>query len=64
MPTLVMTGEEGMDTVVPTAATRRYLDLIPGAQFERLERTGHIGLITRPERFAEIVARFVYASSH
>jgi pimeloyl-ACP methyl ester carboxylesterase len=64
MPTLVMTGEEGMDTVVPTDATRRYLDLIPGAQFERLERTGHIGLITRPERFAEIVARFVYASSH
>lgn len=63
-PTLVIAGEEGMDTVVPTEATRRYLDLIPGARFERLERTGHIGLITRPERFAEMVGRFVHANSH
>jgi pimeloyl-ACP methyl ester carboxylesterase len=58
-PTLVVTGEDGMDTVVPTESTLRYLELIPGARFERLERSGHIGLITRPERFAEIVAGFV-----
>jgi 3-oxoadipate enol-lactonase len=63
-PTLVVAGEDGMDTVVPTEATRRYLDLIPGARFERLERTGHIGLITRPERFAEIVGGFVHANNH
>jgi len=63
-PTLVITGEDGMDTVVPTDATRRYQQLIPGAKFERLERSGHIGLITRPERFAEIVSGFVHANSH
>src|SRR6266542_108847 len=49
-PALLITGEDGMDTVVPTEATRRYQQLIPGARFERLERSGHIGLITRPER--------------
>jgi 3-oxoadipate enol-lactonase len=63
-PTLVVTGEDGMDTVVPTESTRRFLDLIPGAAFERLERSGHIGLITRPERFAEMVGGFVHANSH
>ena len=63
-PTLVIAGEEGMDRVVPTEATRRYLELIPGARFARLERTGHIGLITRPERFAEIVSGFVHANRH
>jgi pimeloyl-ACP methyl ester carboxylesterase len=63
-PTLVVTGEDGMDTVVPTESTRRYLELIPGARFERLERSGHIGLISRPERFAEIVSGFVHANSH
>ena len=63
-PTLVVAGEDGMDTVVPTESTRRLLDLIPGAAFERLERSGHIGLITRPERFAEMVGGFVHANSH
>jgi hypothetical protein len=53
-----------MDTVAPTESTRRFLDLIPGAAFERLERSGHIGLITRPERFAEMVGGFVHANSH
>ena len=63
-PALVITGEDGMDTVVPTEATRRYQQLIPGAGFERLERSGHIGLVTRPGRFAEIVSGFVHANSH
>jgi 3-oxoadipate enol-lactonase len=63
-PTLVIAGEEGMDTVVPTEATRRYLELIRGARFERFERSGHIGMITRPERFAEIVSGFVHANRH
>lgn len=63
-PALVVTGEDGLDTVVPTEATQHYQQLIPGARFERLKRSGHIGLITRPARFAEIVSGFVHAHNH
>ena len=57
-PTLVVTGEAGLDRVVPVAGTREYLELIPGSVGVTLERTGHIGLITRPEAFAEIIWRW------
>jgi 3-oxoadipate enol-lactonase len=59
MPTLVITGVPGLDRVVPVDQTRRYQQLIAGAELVTLERTGHLGSITRPRRFAEIVARFV-----
>ena len=61
-PTLVVTGAEDLDRTVPPALTRRYLDRIPGAELAVLERTGHMGTITRPVEFAEIVADF--ASRH
>jgi 3-oxoadipate enol-lactonase len=57
--TLVVTGEDELDQIVPVAVTRRFLTLIPGSQYEKMERSGHIGLLTRPKRFAEIVAGFV-----
>ena len=47
-PTLVVTGEDGLDRVVPADVTRRYATLIPGARYVKIERTGHIGLLTRP----------------
>lgn len=59
VPTLVVTGEDDLDRIVPPGITRRYLSLIPGAQYEKMERTGHLGLLTRPRRFAEIVSGFV-----
>ena len=55
-PTLVVTGEDALDRVVPADVTRRYLTLIPGARYVKIERTGHIGMLTRPSEFAEIVA--------
>lgn len=58
-PTLVITGEDGLDQVVPPGITRQYQALIPGARYEKMEGTGHIGMLTRPRRFAEIVSRFV-----
>jgi 3-oxoadipate enol-lactonase len=58
-PTLVVTGEEALDLVVPVEVTRRYQALIPGARYEQMERTGHLGMLTQPRRFAEIVSRFV-----
>jgi 3-oxoadipate enol-lactonase len=57
-PTLVVTGEPALDRVVPVAGTLEYLDLIPGAVAARLERTGHIGVVTRPEAFAELIVRW------
>lgn len=63
-PTLVTTGEEGLDRVVPVPITRRYCALIAGARYELIERTGHIGLLTRADRFAEVVGEFVNANSH
>ncbi len=58
-PTLVVTGEANLDRVVPVAETREYLALIAGARLVTFEGTGHIGLMTRPEEFAEIVGGFL-----
>ena len=59
--TLVVTGEPGLDRVVPPASTREYLDLIPGAQHVVLEGTGHVGLVSKPEAFARLVGDFIDA---
>ncbi len=60
-PTHVVTGQNGLDRVVPVANTREYVDAIRGARYTALEGTGHIGLVTQPERFAVAVADFVAA---
>jgi len=56
---LVMTGEAALDRIVPVQVTERYMNELPSAQRVVLERTGHIGLVTRPVEFAEILGRFV-----
>jgi pimeloyl-ACP methyl ester carboxylesterase len=61
-PTLVVTGEPGLDRVVPISASLEYLSLIRGARHQILDRTGHIGLITRPSEFAALIASFVVES--
>jgi len=58
-PTLVVTGEPHLDHVVPVDGSSEYLRLIPDAHAVVLERTGHLGSITRPEVFARIIRRFV-----
>jgi pimeloyl-ACP methyl ester carboxylesterase len=58
-PTLVVTGERGLDRTVPVDLTERYLDLIPGAERAWLTDTGHMGTVTRPAEFARIVTAFV-----
>lgn len=61
VPTLVVTGEESLDRVVPVGSTRTYASLIRNAQYETLKGTGHIGVLTQPERFANLVSGFVHA---
>ena len=58
-PTLIVTGEPALDRVVPVAVTHQYARLIPHARLVTFERTGHVGLVTRPRAFANLVAPFV-----
>ena len=62
-PTLVVTGEPELDQVVPVSTTLAYLRLIAGARHASLDRTGHLGSITRPEMFASIVHESVHAAA-
>jgi 3-oxoadipate enol-lactonase len=57
-PVLVITGEDDLDRVVSPALTRRYLSSLPSARHVVLQRTGHMGLLTRPAEFAEMVQHF------
>jgi len=59
VPTLVLTGEPELDRVVPVAGTHEYLDLIPNVVARTLERTGHIGLVTKSNEFARAIRDFV-----
>jgi pimeloyl-ACP methyl ester carboxylesterase len=64
VPTLVVTGEPALDRVVPPALTLEYLRWWPHARHVTLARTGHLGLITRPQEFARIVAAFLDECAH
>jgi 3-oxoadipate enol-lactonase len=61
-PTLVITGEDSLDRVVPVQSTQEYTRLIAGARYEMMNGTGHIGIVTQPERFAHIAGDFANAS--
>jgi pimeloyl-ACP methyl ester carboxylesterase len=58
-PTLVVTGEPGLDHVVPVDGTSEYARLIHGARAATIERTGHVGALTRADVFAALVRDFV-----
>jgi pimeloyl-ACP methyl ester carboxylesterase len=62
-PTLLITGESALDSVVPTHHTLGYARFLPHAESLTFERTGHIGVVTRPVAFAESVASFVARSA-
>jgi pimeloyl-ACP methyl ester carboxylesterase len=57
-PTLVITGEDRLDRVVPPARTREYMQQLRCARHVMLPQTGHIGLVTKPEVFADLVCQF------
>lgn len=62
-PTLVVTGEAGLDRVVPMASSLDYLTLVPDARHVVMKRTGHLGSLVHPDEFASIVGDFVHARS-
>ena len=57
-PALIVTGERALDHVVPVDGSIGYVSLIRRAHGVVLERTGHLGSITRPAAFAAIVRDF------
>ena len=59
--TLVVTGEPGLDRVVPFDSTREYVDFIPGARHAVLTGTGHVGFVSKPDEFARLVGDFIDA---
>jgi pimeloyl-ACP methyl ester carboxylesterase len=64
VPTLVLTGEEDLDRVVPVGSTRAYAALIPRAEHRMIVNTGHMGLLTQPSVFADVVSGFAHAHHH
>ena len=58
VPVLVVTGERGLDRVVPAELTAEYTRIWPHATAVTLERTGHLGLVTRANEWAGIIERF------
>ncbi len=56
-PTLIVWGEH--DTLVPAKDAKRLEDLIPDARREMFERTGHVAMLERPERFNRVLADFL-----
>jgi len=57
-PVLVVTGAPGLDRVVPTHVTAEYTRIWSRATAVTLERTGHLGLVTRADEFARIIVHF------
>ena len=58
-PALVITGEPGLDLILPVDVTRRYLDDLSSAQHVVIKHTGHLGSVTRPDEFADVLGRFM-----
>ena len=48
-PALVITGEPGLDRVLPVDVTRRYLDDFARREHVVMKHTGHLGFVTRPD---------------
>ena len=61
-PTLVVTGEPGLDHVIAGDAGSAYTRLIGNAQASVLAGTGHLGIVTKPGAFAATVKTFADAA--
>jgi pimeloyl-ACP methyl ester carboxylesterase len=58
VPTLLLTGEAGLDHVVPLESTREYLERIADCRHAVVAGTGHLAVVTRPDTWADVVGSF------
>jgi pimeloyl-ACP methyl ester carboxylesterase len=63
-PALIVTGEPDLDRVVPTHITARCARGLRNVSETVLPRTGHLGMVTRADLFATVVARFAENLHH
>jgi len=56
VPALIVTGEPGLERVVPPADTLQYRTWLPGARVVTLPDTGHNGTVMKAREFAAAVA--------
>jgi pimeloyl-ACP methyl ester carboxylesterase len=56
-PTLIVWGAH--DTLVPVKDAARMRELIPGSRSEVFERTGHVAMLERPQRFNKLLREFL-----
>jgi pimeloyl-ACP methyl ester carboxylesterase len=61
-PTLVVTGEPGIERVVPVESTKQYLAYIPHSRYEMIPNAGHTVSLIHPECLARITSEFVNGS--
>lgn len=57
-PALIITGERDLDRVVPTEVTASCARGLRDVRHQVLSRTGHLGIVTRADDFAGMVADF------
>lgn len=54
-PTTLITGERELERVVPVESTLEIAQLIPHASHVTFPGTGHVGSVTRPDAFAQMI---------
>ncbi len=62
-PVLVVTGEPALDRVVPVEVSERNIARLRAARHVVLPHTGHLGIVTRPDRFRTVVDDFLKPSA-
>ncbi len=62
LPTLGIAGTEDRST--PPDLVRETVNLIPGARFELIRRAGHLPCVDSPDRFSELLVRFLQEIGH
>lgn len=62
LPVLGLAGSE--DGTTPSDLVRETINLVPGAQFSLMSRTGHLPCIERPDLFAEKISDFLKEIGH
>ena len=62
IPTLGIAGNE--DGSTPPDLVRETVDLIPGSQFVLIRQAGHLPCVERPQRYAEVLTKFMHDTGH
>jgi pimeloyl-ACP methyl ester carboxylesterase len=62
-PVLVVTGEPSLDRVVPVEVSRRNVERLRAVRHVVLPQTGHLGIVTRPDRFRTALDDFLRPSA-